>query len=339
MSPAENPIHFDFGEFSLRSLGITANIPASLDHLLPYVGSYLLATDPLDDRLQLLERALGQETEMGGKFTLMGYATLFPHELKHYHDYLASSHGARLMINHVLATSYLFIVMLALAGEPTIGVPLQTWENLSDASHAVYRKQTRSGQFGRRPPATTKQFTETVESIFRKVKAWQSKPEGYPDTPLTTTHIVEAAAVQVQSVPLMDLFGAERASSFLQYLCQVDTGRTYTMTWDFWLELDRRLPGQSGVSPAIRNAILFFALCGSPRADLQELLAHPVGRLSSLVTHFLKRGQALRDDTILEALDEWAAEQGQPSLAESSERFDPILPAVWRGIAKDVPPE
>ena len=315
MSPAENPIHFDFGEFSLRSLGITANIPASLDHLLPYVGSYLLATDHLDDRLQLLERALGQEKEMGGQFTLMGYATLFPHELKHYHDHLASPYGARLMVNHVLAASYLFLVLHALVDEPTIGVPLQAWEKLSDASHAAYRKQTRSGRFNRRPPATTNRFTETVESIFRKVKAWQSKPEGYPDTPLTTTHVVEAAAVQVQSVQLMDLFGVERATAFFDYLWQVDTGRTYTMTWDFWHELDRTLPGQSGVPPAVRNAILFFALCGSQRSGLGDLLTHPVGRLSALVIHLLKRGQALRADTILEALDEWAADQGQPSLA------------------------
>lgn len=334
MSPSENPIDFDFGEFSLRSLGITANIPASLDHLLPTVGGYLLASDSLDDRLQLLKKALEQETGMNARFTLMGYATLFPHELKHYHDYLASPYGARLMVNHALAASYFFVVLHALAGEPTIGMPLQAWESLSDASHAVYRKQTRSGQFGRRPPATTQRFTRTVESILGKVSAWQSKLEGHPDARLTTTHIVEAAAVQVQSVQLIDLFGFEQASSFFDTLGQADTERTYTMTWDLWQALDQALPGESGVSPAIRNAILFYALCGPHQAEVKDPAAHPAGRLYLLVTHLMKQGQALRDDTILDALDAWAADHGQLSLAESLKESAQFCRQFGEGLRK-----
>ena len=48
---------FEMGEFSLRTLGVTINIPDGLGPLLPYVGSFLLASDPPEVRVQMLSRA------------------------------------------------------------------------------------------------------------------------------------------------------------------------------------------------------------------------------------------------------------------------------------------
>lgn len=317
MSAGQNSIVFEVGEFSPRSLGVTVHLPLSLGDLFPHFGAFLLSGESGEARYQYLAELLEKETDPRTRFLILSYATFLLHELKHFHDFLASPYGATLMAENMLAAHYVWPVLGALGGEPTIGVPLQAWQSLSDAMHAVYRKQTKSGQFSRYPPAHIGRFTQAVGNIFARIKAWQATPPSAAEASITTRQLLEGAAVEVQATQMVHLFGMDCLVEFCQYLAGIDTGQTYTRTWALWERVAQDMGEDVDFSPAVRNALLFFMLCGTPQRKPDEIGAHPVTRLLALVGYMLERGEAPQEDNVLDYLNTWAEEHGESSLEES----------------------
>lgn len=317
MSNGQNSVVFEVGEFSPRSLGVTVHLPLSLGDLFPHFGAFLLSGETGEARYRYLAELLEKETDPHARFLILSYATFLPHELKHFHDFLASPYGATLMAENMLAAHYVWPVLGALGKEPTIGVPLQAWQDLSDMVHAVYCKQTQSGQFSRYPPVHTRRFTQAVGNIFARVKAWQGTPSMAAEASITTRQLLEGAAVDVQATQMVQLFGMECLVEFCQYLAQIDTEQTYTKTWALWDFVAQNMGKETEFSPAVRNAILFFMLCGTMQRKPEEIGAHPVTRLIALVGYMLDRGKAPQEDNILDYLNTWAEERGESSLEES----------------------
>jgi len=317
MSNGQNSVVFEVGEFSPRSLGVTVHLPLSLGDLFPHFGAFLLSGESGEERYRYLAELLQKETDSHTRFLILSYATFLLHELKHFHDFLASPYGATLMAENMLAAHYVWPVLGVLSGEPTIGVPLQAWQDLSDAMHAIYCKQTKSGQFNRYPPTHVGRFTQAVDSIFTRVKAWQGTPPMAAEASITTRQLLEGAAVEVQATQMVQLFGMDSLVEFSRYLAQMDTDQTYTKTWALWDFVAQNLGGDAEFSPAVRNAILFFMLCGTPQRKPEEIGAHPVTRLIALVGYMLDRGEAPQEDNVLEYLDTWAEERGESSLEDS----------------------
>jgi hypothetical protein len=310
-------VPFEVGEFSTRSLGVTVNLPARLGDHFRYMSAVTLGGDPVPVRLQFLEDFLKKFPDDDARFIGLCYGTVAGHELRHFHDFLATTYGAFIMAEHMLAISYLFVVMAAMSEEPTIGVPLQAWAKLPEELHDAYRRETKSGMFSRTPPDITTRFTEIELSILDRIKRWRgTSPAHFPDW-LATSHLVEATAIEVQATHMREVFGSERLAFFCNYLRNIDTERTYTIMWDFWDTISKQSPARPHFSSAVRNAIAFFALCPPLNSKPTDPLAHPTGRFFSLVGYLASRRWVPHDEDVLNLINGWAEKAGLPGLTEA----------------------
>jgi hypothetical protein len=308
-------VPFDFGEFSPRSLGVTLNLPEGLGRCLYSMASFLMSDDPDEKRYQFLQDFLEQEQDGGAQFIGVSYGSAFIHELKHYHDYLASPFGCSVMMDHFLLLPHLFSVLQDLSTEPVIIIPLQSWRDLSDTLYEVLRKRSQGGQFSRYPPERSVRTIGYAEDTLRRIQSWHSAPF-MPNFPLATRQLIEAAAVETQKAQIAALFGPKRLAAFCDYLNRIDENRIYTGVSDLWQKVSENLGGAS-IPASVRNALLFCALCGraGSRPDDQE--AHPVARFILLLGYIRKYGKIPTEDTILDFLDEWADYYGLPTLNEA----------------------
>jgi hypothetical protein len=295
----ETALPFDFGEFSVRSLGVTVNLPQALGELYPFVAAGLLNGDPALSTSYfagLLDKVSGPDTA----FTLVGYASAVAHELRHYHDYLATPFGGSVMVDHVLASRYVLPAAYVLADEPTVGVPLQQWQALTPRLMRAYKSRTRTGQFNDRPPEALARFTDSADAILKQVRLKHGRSVNWPELDIETTHLLEVSALAIQVEEIERRFGRERAVSFAQYVNQLGV-ETYTRVFTLFNHFANELSPGRFFSPAVISGVIFFALCGTSEADKEW--SHPPDRLMAVLGYLQASRDYPTDDNILAILD------------------------------------
>src|SRR5258705_9204692 len=102
MQSETEPLIFDFGEFSPRSLGVTVNLPEQLGPHLYSMAAFLLAVDTEERGYDFLRTFIRDTEDPAAQFAAISYGSVVSHELKHFHDYLASPFGCSVMREHLL---------------------------------------------------------------------------------------------------------------------------------------------------------------------------------------------------------------------------------------------
>jgi hypothetical protein len=317
MNSETRPPIFDFGEFSPRCLGVTVNLPEELGEHMYSMAAFLLADDPEERRHEFVKTFVQDSEDPAAQFIGISYGSVVSHELKHFHDYLASPFGCSVMREHFLLLLQGFVTIPRLLAEPVIGIPLQSWRDLSDSLHQVYTKQSGCRGFKRFPPESTRKTTEYVEVVLRTIQAWHSNPPSAPGFPISTRHLIEAAAIEVQLAVISKSFGPEWAVFFGDHLAKLDKAGTYSTVAGIWRTVAEKF--RTSIPAAVRNAVLFYALCGKPAAGPDDLDAHPASRFVTIMGHMRERNGIPGRDEVLAFLDSCAGKHHWPTLTEALE--------------------
>lgn len=308
---------FDFGEFSCRSLGVTVNLPEEVGRRFPdaAASAVLAFGSTAPERVAELRRLYTERTDPATRFLLAGYASAMVHELRHYHDYLATPFGASTMADYMLAARYCLPAMAGMAREPTVGLPLQRWQSLSPALHAAYQRHTKSGAFSATPPAALGRITASAQSILQRIERRLGPSPTHPESELTTRHLLEVSALCTQIEYVELLFGYEAAVEFALYVSEYPGTALYSsLIALFNAVADGIAPGQH-FSPLVMNAIVFHSLCASGDPDAEW--SHPVDRLHS-VLGYLQHAREFPDaSNVLDILEHVSTAFAYPGMEES----------------------
>lgn len=299
---ASNP-PFDFGEFSFRSLGVTINLPEEVAYGYPEVAGsavYSLGWNWLDG-IKTFRDLYEKRADPGWRFLIAGYSSALLHELRHYHDYLATPFGANVMIDHMLATRYTLLTLGVLAGEPTVGLPIQRWDLLSPTLHAAYKKQTRSGVFSQKPPPSLRRVTDSAHSILTRVETRLGPSPKHAKAGLTTRHLLEGSALCVQIEYIEALFGYDAARNFAQYVADLPGTALYSRLMSLFNSVADGLAAGRWFSPKVIDAIIFYALCVND--DPSKEWSHPVDRLFAVLGYLEYSREFPEDGNILDILN------------------------------------
>jgi hypothetical protein len=308
---------FDFGEFSCRSLGVTVRLPEEVGRRFPEAAAsaVLAFGSTAPERVAELRRLYAERADPATRFLLAGYASAIVHELRHFHDYLATPFGASTMADLALAARYCLPTLAGMAREPTVGLPLQRWQSLSPALHAAYRRQTRSGTFSAAPPAALGRITASAQSILERVERRLGPSPTHPESELTTRHLLEVSALCAQIEYVELLFGYEAAVEFAKYVADYPGTALYSrLVALFNTVADDLAPGRH-FSPLVMNAIVLDALCAS--GDPATEWSHPVDRLHGVLGYLQYAREFPDASNVLDILEHVSTTFAYPGVEES----------------------
>jgi hypothetical protein len=309
---------FDFGAFSFHSFGVTLTVPEEVGRRYPNAAASALLMFQWsgEERVRSLRELYAADADPGARFALVGYASALPHELRHYHDHLATPYGASQMVDHLLAARYSQPALAVLAREPTLGLPLQRWDALSPALHAAYRRRTRSGAFSPAPPPALRRLTDSAQSILARTEARLGSSPTRAEADLTTRHLLEASALTAQMEYVELLFGYDAAVAFARYTADLPGAGVYSRLIAVCNATAEALAPGRRFSSTVVNALVFYALCagGDPAAGEW---AHPVDRLFAALGYLQYSREFPDDENVLAILDHVSRVFSIPTIDES----------------------
>jgi hypothetical protein len=336
-------LDFEVGSFSPLNLGIAISISNSLGPLVGPVMDYLLSASDSTGQLKSQEDAINFASEHGNLFEFLSYLTVEAHEIRHFHEFLASPYGQALLFDHAMLASCNIPLMTGLLSqEECILLPLPVWAALSDEKFKLLESSLAPVQLRRKPPVppilleSASTYLASIGSLRRKL----DRPENLTteleaianNFNLTFMQMLESSAVSCQIVRLYQLFKRQReARLFCEELQKRDTQQTYTQLWNLWFSLEKHL-GTSceglikpGISHAFRNAVSFFCICATRKDDASartlgaapNVKCHPGDIFAMLYASLLKEKQIPVDSQIIPWLDQQAERMGLLSLKET----------------------
>ena len=269
---------FEAGSFSPHTIGVQIRVPKTLGPLLGVVLESLRHqfddpgdVDPLDEgNLNLAQRH-------GKLFDVLAYSSVVIHEMRHFHEYLATAYGSRVMFDHLLLASLTAPVQRSLEAEDAIAVPITSWAAMPASNYKEYAKQVRPSTLRRRPPELTSRLIELAQPVIGSIGFLGALPVShhadFKEFQLSFMQLLEAGPMTCQISHLGETVGASRAGEFCENLRLRDGSRTYTQPWNLWFTLEKQLglpshdPTAPGVSHVLRNAVTFYCLSGRKAND------------------------------------------------------------------------
>jgi len=322
---------FDFGEFSLRSLGITLTLPEQVMQRYPKIAlASLHRFRSGDERIDFFRQLFQDEPDDAAKFAVVGYASVFAHEIRHYHDYLATPFGAATMIDLMLAARYLPLIYYLLRDEQSIGLPLQAWEKLSSRLHRVYQQQPGHGSFKENPPEGTGRFTASADAILSRVHARLGRSRQHPEGTLETRDILEASALSIQTEQIERIFDYPTAVTFANNVREQAGTETYSRLWQLFNTAAADISPGFFFSPAVANAIILFALCGTDKEG--EEWSHPADRINAVLGYLLYSKEFPTEENILDILEYCSKIYNIPTMAQSLEESVDFTARFAKGL-------
>lgn len=301
---ANDDLPFDFGEFSLRSIGVTINVPDAVAERYADLVKSLFATSQDEDGAASLKSYFAKLQSANERFIAKTYSTVMDHERRHFHDFLGTPFGATIMRDMMLAARYFPVALNQLLGENVIALPLQSWSGLSPQLHEIYQKQFAPALFNQQPPRTMDRLTQAVINILNRVQA--SFTAAQP--------ILEASALCIQIEQIEELYGYEEAVSFAETINKMDNAGAYTKMWTLFNNVTNEIDPEYNFSPMVANAILLYGLCGN--SDGEEATT-PNRRIEMVLGYLLHAREIATDDNIWDILNHCSSVFQIPTIEES----------------------
>ncbi len=311
------------------------NIPAAVSEaeVGPYITSFMLAGDSsIPERMAMLNNYIKEHQDAHTIFICQGYTTCLVHELRHFHDYLATPFGANVMVELMLGVEKVFAQVSALRGLPAVAVPLQAWRDLTEDEYEAVSAQIDPCKLPRTPPEFSLKLNRSVAACLERVKTMHGRAPSSPEVVLTTRHFVETTAMEVQAAQMYALWGGHGVQFFAETLRQLDERRLYTTTWDYFQLVTETAGQQFRFNGTLRNALFFFSLCGSAAPDAPKPVHHPVERFLLLIAYILQSGAVPEDKDVVAFLDNAAQAIGLEPLFASLQRSVDYVKRIIAGL-------
>jgi hypothetical protein len=295
-------LQFEAGSFSPHNIGVTVRVPKALGPVFPLAMDIVTGSRESSSYIHSVDEAISYAKQRGKLFELLTYLGVEIHELRHFHEFMASPYGQAMMFAHSMLASLNGALFGILQTEETIIAPLPAWAEVSDKKHGVLARYAYPATLNRRPPEFAgRLITEAIRGPLADLNSL-IKPLPYPKGTqadlglpednlteddlalwdhlgLTYKQLLEASAMSCQIVRLAELVDGDLVHWFCEMLRRKDTTFTYTEPWNLWFTLERHLgllPRERAVDPpiinpaighAVRNAITFFCLCATRNDD------------------------------------------------------------------------
>jgi hypothetical protein len=324
-------LNFDAGSFSPQRLGVGIRIPKTVGPILPLVAATI--HDPFGKTSPALSDEARDFAQQHGKlFELLTYGSVPVHELRHFHEFMATAYGSRIMFDHALLASLNASVLKSLSHENAVAVPLTSWETMPAARHKMISRQLSPATLLRQPPPLTAQLIEVARPTLASIESLStpytlSVDEDAAQYKLSFMQLLESGAMSCQIARLDATVGSDLTNWFCDNVRRRDTSLTYTHPWNLWFTLEKHLglPGQDltapGISHTVRNAVSFFCLSARWRdkpdtVDVDYVLP-PTSFM--LLWHSLLEGVP-RDEDVVDWLDAQARKHNMLTLQETAEK-------------------
>jgi hypothetical protein len=324
----------NFGGFDARFLGITL-----------YVGSdsaakTLLALAAGEDARRFVD---GVDLDSEEGFGALSLISVFAHELRHYHDFLLSPWGSRILRARLEALINIEQQLEIVSSPSTweranaLPVPVSRWARMDAPRRAQFMDSvnahlTALGQ----PPAafpdmpvipafvslagrtsyqtdfddtTFAQYTEVIAGSYDKLRLLVVR-EDAPGRPslFQAQHVAETSAVLIQMQELWRALGAEAVNAFSSALTE-HTDRPYGLGLRTATEAFKRL-GIVDTRLEWISALTTYAMLGDYRAGVA--VASPVTRFAQVHHDMAENGWPQADSTAA-LFEHWDRNTGQPS--------------------------
>src|SRR4051812_42533706 len=168
---------FEAGSFSPHTIGVQIRVPKTLSPLLGVVLESLRHQfdDPGD--VDPLDREIVNLAQRHGKlFDVLAYSSVVIHEMRHFHEYMATAYGSRIMFDHLLLASFTAPVQRSLEAEDAIAVPITSWAAMTASNYKKYSQQVRPSTLSRRPPELTSRLIEFAQPVIASIGSLDALP-------------------------------------------------------------------------------------------------------------------------------------------------------------------
>jgi hypothetical protein len=290
----------DYGGFDTRFIGITLRMwPKTWEILDNFMSP---DRDP-KEVLSIGNEALDRGTEQA--FETFSIGTVLTHELRHFHDFMLSPFGNRILRLRVLAAiNGSQIIGRILNKEREIPVPLTKWKRLSNTEQTRLTTEWeellgRSVNFRFTPDDTN--FSE-VEKAYNRIKDLVIGHQNSTPMPYSPAHIFEASAIAVQIVNVFNVFGIAHADLFSNYLLSNAALQQYTFAVRVW----QGLSNISGTNFDINllSAAVVWSILGNYEIDGWN--ACPTYRFARLFSMLRNEGLPTNDPSVPYLFDYWS---------------------------------
>lgn len=300
-----NELPFDFGEFSLRTIGVTVNVPESIIQRYANLITTMFSASTNGDHVENLRSKYEKYEGANEKFIMATYNTIVVHEKRHFHDFLSTPFGSTIMQNLMLACRYIPMAINQLHREDVIAFPLPAWASLNPKLYNIYQKQFTHSIFNEHPPMSINRISESVTKILNRVQAQFSSAQ----------QILEASALSIQIHQIEELYGYEAAISFATEVNKKDAAGTYTKMWSLFNTIASKIHEDYYFSPMVANAILLYGLCGNNKEG--EETENPIYRINSVLGYLMHSKEIATEENILDILDYCSSIFNIPTISES----------------------
>jgi hypothetical protein len=335
-------LDFEVGGFNPSTLGVCVRLPSSLSEPVRLaVAAGLLSEQTETGRKEVFKGAYRRDLDDDTKFALLSYFAVIEHELRHFHEYLATPYGQTMMFAHLQLASFVPAILNELANEESVVLPLSSWAALSDDLYQTILSQPGYAKLKRRPPPITSCAIPHCDRIMKELQSLAQPRHGildeYKEWTVTIKQLMEATAVNTQLRALANIFNDKNIiGPFLEQLRLKDKARIYTHVFNLWYtiecQIDKSRAGRlmkPMIGYGIRNAVMFFCLCATERKEITASnqddniwpgnTAHPGDVFSMLFGHMVLSKEVPAFKDIMTWLDQRASELGLLTLKESLE--------------------
>ena len=313
---------FEMGEFSFLTFGINVHFPSTLGSLLPL----LIAADigmARNEIVQCVEEGLLlQSQDTDSAFQCIGYNSVVPHELRHFHDFLSTRTGSEIFFGEAALASYNSFLLADLMQEDTFVVPIQRWMDLDDDTYHALRATGSGASLRRTPPPRATKLASPATNAVQHIFGYLGTPPGDHSIQLSIRELLESSALSVQMASIWEHNKdyspyPNLKDWFRKQIRERDQKGTYWRVWDYWYMLEQELGLPMPCYEATRNAVVFFSLNATP-SDLE--MCHPSDVFLQLM-HAMRRERIIPSpEESLDWLDAQAGRLGLLGLEESLNR-------------------
>jgi len=324
-------LNFEAGSFSPQRLGVGIRIPKTVGPILPLIAATL--RDPFGKTSPALTDEARDFAQQHGKlFELLTYGSVPVHELRHFHEFMATTYGSRIMFDHALLASLNASVLKSLSEETAIAAPITSWETMSAGRYKMISQQLSPATLTRQPPPLTARFIQLARPAIASIESLStpytlSVDEAAPQHTLSFMQLLESGAMSCQIARLHTTVGNDLTNWFCDNVKRRDTSLTYTHLWNRWFTLEKHLglPGHDltapGISHTVRNAVSLFCLSARWREKPDTADADYVRPPDSFMLLWHSLTEAIpRDEDVVDWLDTQARKYNMLTLQETAEK-------------------
>jgi hypothetical protein len=254
-------------------------------------------------------------------FNSIALATVYSHEIRHFHDFLLSPLGTHVFrIRFGAAINGLQILNLAVLSKKKLAVPIIRWLEMTPDERSIHCRKwgLKESEFFT-PDGASLEAMQQIRKSYEALDLVLTGAGGIAQPPLDPIHILEASAIIVQAQEIWSALGEKPHNLFLNTLSSDAGAWNYgrVLRWIFGLQ------GLSGIGlPRLAaQRMLTWSLLGNYARDGAK--ARPEVRFESLMGDIILRKLRLpaESENTVDVFGNWDNHFGVTSLSQTIDEY------------------